>query len=302
MKPKPNLFIVGAPKCGTTTLHRILEQHPDICMSSFKEPHYFATDFDAPQYIRNERTYLNLFRQPDRKVVGESSPLYLYSDAAPHAIHKSNPDAKIIIAIRHPVDLVVSLHNALLANGKEDIKDLAEALELEQIRGQGKNLPRHCKPEIVVQYRTIARISERIRHYLEVFSPSQIFFCSLEELSKTPEQVLSEICNFLEIDNPNDDIVIDSFNSRKSVRSKFIQRMFVLTPFETKQRIKKLIPSPIIQFINQLNQSSKFDQVVDLETIEKLNLGFEQEVKALTELTGLCLTSTYQPSAAMQSK
>ena len=99
MKNRPNLFIVGAPKSGTTSLSESLKQHPDIFICTPKEPNFFNTDL-----IRNERInsaeYNNLFLEgASKKYRGESTPLYLMSKVAAKKIKKYSPGAKITIML-----------------------------------------------------------------------------------------------------------------------------------------------------------------------------------------------------------
>ena len=79
---KPDFFIVGAPKCGTTSLYYYLRQHPQIFMPDYKEPHFFGKDLNkiSDEFIYDEIKYLDLFKdaKPDQKI-GEASTFYLYS-------------------------------------------------------------------------------------------------------------------------------------------------------------------------------------------------------------------------------
>ena len=83
---RPDFFILGAPKCGTTALSEYLRRHPRVFVSRPKEPHYFCADFDyyyAPGQ-RTEEHYLRLFAEADEGhlAVGEASVWYLYSEDA----------------------------------------------------------------------------------------------------------------------------------------------------------------------------------------------------------------------------
>ncbi|MCP2728272.1 sulfotransferase family protein [Limnofasciculus baicalensis] len=102
---KPNLFVVGAPKCGTTSMHNYLGQHPEIFMSSPKELHYFSRDIDCfTGKIKELYNYLQLFDSAgNAKYIGESSPEYLYSEVASQQIKELCSDAKIIIMLRNPL-------------------------------------------------------------------------------------------------------------------------------------------------------------------------------------------------------
>jgi len=133
---KPDFFIVGAPKCGTTSMYHYLRQHDQIFMPDEKEPHYFGEDLKKrpDKFIDNEDEYLNLFKdaKPDQKL-GEASTFYLYSKSASREIKEYNPDAKIIIMLRNPIDFLNSLHSQLLFSGNEDEPDFEIAMELEEI-------------------------------------------------------------------------------------------------------------------------------------------------------------------------
>src|SRR5688572_20545105 len=103
---KPNLFLVGAPRCGTTALYTYLKAHPDVFMSPIKELHYFSTDLfqPAPQaIIRNEGDYMAMFAGAEgQRWVGEASPYYIYSATAPAAIKAFSPDARLVVTLRNP--------------------------------------------------------------------------------------------------------------------------------------------------------------------------------------------------------
>ena len=83
----PNLFIVGAPKCGTTAWVEYLRTHPDIFFPEFKDQCYFALDLPNFRLTRTEADYAALFAESgDAKVIGEASAMYLFSEAAAEAI------------------------------------------------------------------------------------------------------------------------------------------------------------------------------------------------------------------------
>ncbi len=125
---KPNLFIVGAPKCGTTAWYDYLRGHPDIFFPDVKEPSHFLTDFSAWPQVSDRAEYLRLFDESgDGRIIGEASPHYLYSDEAALNIREFNPDAKIIILVRDRADYLQSLYNEHLFNGVETIKDFRVA-------------------------------------------------------------------------------------------------------------------------------------------------------------------------------
>jgi Sulfotransferase family len=134
---KPNFFVVGTFKGGTTSIHRYLSQHPDIFMPALKEPRYFAYDPDNPDHrnadaerypVRSEEDYLDLFNGvAGERAIGEASPIYLDSPLAPGRIARFNPDAKIIVSLRDPISRAVSGYQMWVRSGKEH-RTMTEAL------------------------------------------------------------------------------------------------------------------------------------------------------------------------------
>src|SRR6056297_3072691 len=133
---KPNFFIIGAPKCGTTSMARYLGEHPDIFFSDPKEPNFFNTDFsDEYRKVTNIKDYLKLFRGADKyKRVGEGSVMYLFSKEAISNILEFNPKAKFIVMTRNEVEMFRSLHLQLLSSLEENEKDPEKAWRLQKER------------------------------------------------------------------------------------------------------------------------------------------------------------------------
>ena len=102
---KPNLFIPGAAKSGTTSLHNLLDQHPEICMSSVKEPGYWKNEkFKDFKNIEKEN-YLNLFMKSNHKIFGESTTAYMYYDSFINNINSNyKVSPKFIFILRNPID------------------------------------------------------------------------------------------------------------------------------------------------------------------------------------------------------
>ena len=120
----PNLFIVGAPKSGTTSLYEWLKEHPDVYMSPFKEPCYYARDLVWEQsgyYLRygvDRDRYARLFDDAGAaRRVGEASTRYLFSRDAPRLIAAETEDPRIVVLVRNPVDMIASLHAHKVASG-----------------------------------------------------------------------------------------------------------------------------------------------------------------------------------------
>ena len=225
---KPDFFIVGAPKCGTTSMYHYLRYHDQIFMPDKKEPHYFGKDLIkmSDEFIDNEDEYLNLFKvaKSDQKL-GEASTFYLYSKSAYKEIKEYNPDAKIIIMLRNPIDFLHSLHSQLLFSGNEDEPDFEIAMELEEERMKGNKLPKNIDMIDKIYYlEHVRRIPDRVNSYLDTFGNENVAVIILDDLHKNPGQCFIKILKLLHVDtNFTPDFSIQ--NPAKALRSLWIRNL-----------------------------------------------------------------------------
>ena len=209
----PNFFIVGAPRCGTSAMHEYLDAHPDVYMSWVKEPHYFCADLnDERDQNRGGRQdgwpivgleqYLWLFRNAgDAPVRGESSVLYLYSQAAAQQIAQFDPGAKILVMIREPVSFLRSLHSLLVYQGDETCHSFVGALDLEEDRRRGDRIPSLVRIPSIMWYSRMAAFSEQIRRYLECFPPEQVKVVVFDDFRGNTREVYADVLRFLGVDD-----------------------------------------------------------------------------------------------------
>lgn len=204
--PLPNFLIIGTAKAGTTSLYRYLAQHPQIYMSPIKEPNFFAlegqeVDFCGPgdeMYIKQFSVtdcggYEGLFEGVSSEVaVGEVSPLYLYSRAAPHCICSYAPETKLIVILRHPVERAYSAFLHLLRDEREPLGNFA-ALRVEEKRVQ-ENW------EHIWHYRGMGFYAAQLGRYYRHFSPEQIRVYLYESLQREPLALIADILRFLGVD------------------------------------------------------------------------------------------------------
>jgi hypothetical protein len=194
---KPNFFILGAPKCGTTSFAAWLEEHPRIYMSPTKEPHYFNTDHK--RYLNSLEGYERLFAgaTENHLAVGEASVWYLYSTAAVPNILAYNPAAKFIVILRNPIDMAPSLHEELVFTGREDVADFAGAWELQEQRRRGENLPRMVVEPKLVQYRDLCSLGQQVERLLDLVPRERVKVILLEDVAKDPAAVYRDVLRFL---------------------------------------------------------------------------------------------------------
>ncbi len=194
---RPNFFIVGAPKCGTTAWYEYLRSHPDIYLPAAKEPHYFCTDLPGFRWVQSESRYLELFAPAhSARAIGEASVQYLYSAQAAINIAAFDPRAKILIFLRQPAPFLHAYHQQLLRNLDEDVTDFARAWRLCAAPG-ARTVPRTCREPRLLDYRAAARFSEQVARYLRVFSPAQVMLVEFEQWTRQPRATYLEVLAFL---------------------------------------------------------------------------------------------------------
>ncbi len=221
----PNFFIIGAPKCGTTSLYEYLKDHPNIFMSPTKEPMYFDFDLKKPHPI-NFTAYQSLFSKADpniHKAVGEASTSYLYSEVAVSEILRNYPNAKFIVTLRNPVDFVQSWHSENVYNGHETILDLEKAWRAEHDRKAGNNIPVHC-PEIKkLFYSERGRFGDQIERLYLTVSKERVKVILFNDLISKTKETYEEVLEFLGV--PSDGRAsFEKLNENKILRSPRLQQ------------------------------------------------------------------------------
>jgi len=218
---KVNLFVIGAPKSGTTAICDYLSGHPKLCFSEPKEPKYFHTDFsNRHRYALNESDYQKCFKNlsEEHTVIAEGTVWYLYSAVAVKNILAYNPCAKFVVMLRDPVDLAYSLHSQLYYGGDEDEKDFAKAWRLQEQRGQGKNIPFKCRDAKSLQYGEIAKLGSQIRELLSVVDAKRVKFIVYDEFCNDPQSIYRELLEFVDLEY-DDRVEFPRINENRSRRS-----------------------------------------------------------------------------------
>lgn len=195
----PNFFIVGAPKCGTTALSVYLGAHPQAFMCVPKEPAYFALDFPTIRVVKHWSEYEKLFRDANEThlAVGEASTAYMHSEVAAAELRRQFPSARLLVMLRNPLDLVVSLHGQRLHDCDEDVADFALAWALCGDRRAGNKLPARCRERKMLLYDEAALLGLQLQRVLDVFPASQVRWWFHEDFSRDPARVYRETLSFL---------------------------------------------------------------------------------------------------------
>ena len=197
-----NFFVVGAAKSGTTALYNGLLGHPDVYLTTPKEPHFFAYLADPVAlghlYLDEaaaRRSYQALFAGVgDEAAVGDASTTNLVVAGAAEVIAREVPDARIVAVLRHPVDRAFSHWWHFRAAGGEDIADFAEALRQEEARAAAGRA-------FTYRYLGWGRYAGQLRPYVERFGRERVLVHLYDDLCADAGAVLRATFRFLSVDD-----------------------------------------------------------------------------------------------------
>ena len=198
MSRKPDFFIVGAPKCGTTALFRYLAAHPAVFVPELKEPNYFCTDVPWYDHIATLAEYEALFStaQP-HALTGEASVWYLYSKVAIGKVMAYNANAKIIVMLRNPIEAARSMHAYQWQTEQEDVGDFEQAWRLQKPRLEGQYLPPRWPYPHLKQYGAHYCYAPQVRRVLAQAPRTQCLFLLFEEFFADPSRQFAQVLEFL---------------------------------------------------------------------------------------------------------
>lgn len=192
----PDLFVVGAMKAGTTSLHRWLDAHPAVFMSRMKEPHFFAQVASvAPgTVVREEAAYLALFADAGAAtVLGESSTSYLWDERAAQRIAARVPDARIVAVLRDPVERAWSHYLMDVRYGHQSLSFLDALIEDREVA------PRRWGPGCHL-YIDLGMYARQLRRYFDAFGRERVLILEFDDLRVRTPALLGDVARFLGID------------------------------------------------------------------------------------------------------
>lgn len=205
--PLPDILVIGAPKAGSTAIHAALATHPDVFVSTPKEPKYFMCGDRPPprqygpgdahsrnEWIWQRDRYEALFADaPAGARLAESTPFYLWDTDAHRRIAATVPNAKLIAVVRDPVDRAQSNWAHLWCDGYEPVGDFVAAVGLEPERIGAGWAP-------FWRYVELGLYGRQLRHLYQHVPKEQVLVLRYRDLVDTPEATLEIVADFLHLD------------------------------------------------------------------------------------------------------
>ncbi len=200
----PDFFVVGAPRCGTTSLCRYLARNPQVCFSRPKEPHYFARiDHDpTPEEVR--RDYLDRYfahRTPQHRAAGEGSVSYLYLPHVIERILRLNPQARFITMVRNPLQMLPSYHQRMRFLLQEDVPDFDAAWAAEAARERGERVPGLCLDARLLLYSQVAQLGAQVQRLYGLVGRERAHVVVFDDLVADPLRVYRAALAFIGVDD-----------------------------------------------------------------------------------------------------
>jgi hypothetical protein len=279
---RPNLFIIGAAKCGTSALHEWLDSHAEISMSSVKEPGYFLEQHNRHPAIRqNARTeeaqlarYLGLFDNQNgpQKYWGASSTGYTQYPrhrGVPERIQQFCPNARLIYIIRDPIDRTIS-HYWWNVRFEGETRGLLQAV-MEDCR-----------------YTDVSYYAMQLKVWLKHFDQESIYTTTLEELHNEPKKSLVDLEYWLEVSPSAGAPVLPNANATPPVivapRSRMLENLRFSRFWST---AGPLVPGRLRRIARRLNSRLYSRSKSEEEAVEEHLRPIQQaQTEELGELLG----------------
>lgn len=291
----PNLFVPGAAKSGTSSLHDLLNLHPEISMSSNKEPHFWTIK-KIKEYTPEEiGLYLRIFDQKKAyKYYGESSTGYFYFSLFIenlNALKDHNP--KLIFILRNPIDRTYSHYCYLKSLGSEDDSFKEAVLK----NHQKEPHPEDLLPELIVKnYYQYSLYGKWLSRFYKSFDKNQIKIILFEDFKENQLQTLNECFDFLNLSRLDK---IPETKSNETVETKYpktYRKLRILTLSKNRYRdvIKHFFPKKFRRkykkkvseiFLNFTKTNKRYPKLAP-EQREWLYQLFKEDVALLKKTTG----------------
>lgn len=192
-KRKIDYLIIGAQKSGTTSLYEYLTAHLLIDSAKKKEVHYFNIN-----HQKGDKWYHQHFEWTKMHLQGEASPYYLFDDSVAAKVKTYNPNIKLIVILRDPIERAFSHYRMNVKLGAEDLSFM-DALNAEEERTKVNHALSPTNPRLIYSYKQRGLYSKQLDQWLKYFPKEQLMILKYEDFFKKPWDEVQEVYRFLEL-------------------------------------------------------------------------------------------------------
>jgi hypothetical protein len=291
----PDFILVGAPKCATGTIYELLGRRPGTFLAP-KDLYFFGSDLVTTQHRLSAAEYgAQLEAAPPGAKLGDASVGYLCSERAAGEIYAFAPEARIVIALRNPLDAIPSLHRHCLYYGIEEIEDLGEALAAEEERSRGRRLPRRCAHPWMLRYAHVYRYADQVRRYFDAFGRARCHVVVYDDFRADPEAAMDALCSFLGLPPAGPGTAPDAgppaglrVNRARRARSRRLSALVTDPPAAARRVVRSLTPQSLRRRVAAgvlaANTAGAARPDVDPQLRAELAARFAGEVGQISEL------------------
>ena len=301
----PEFIIVGAAKCGTTALYTYLAGHPEVAMSSRKEPCFWSPDVPrAGPRLKAREDYDALWAGAAPGALrGEASTAYIESRVAVEAILMARPDARLIAMVRNPVEMAAARHAEMLNHYQEDVASFEVAWRLQDARRRGERLPPECAEPQTLQYAQVACIGDLLERFIDAAPEEQRLVILFDDLAADPAAVYLKTLRFLGLrdDGRREFVCVRGNRNLRSPQLAAVHRSIpsrlgpLYAPARAAARRLGISPSAIINRLNvQSGPRPPLRPTFEAELIEI----FRPQVDKVAALLGRNLSHWSRPATA----
>ena len=206
----PDFLIIGAQKCGTTSLYTYLEQHPCVIPAFRKELNFFDLGFGRGTIWYRAYFPTLFYKQQIEKVnrqnaiTGEATPQYLFHPLAPERVATTLPNIKLIVLLRNPVDRAYSHYNHEKVRGRESLSfEDAMKAEKERLRKEKEKMLEdknyQCLEYLYFSYLSRGIYVEQLKNWMNFFPKEQFLILKYEDFVDDPPGVFKQVLDFLKL-------------------------------------------------------------------------------------------------------
>jgi hypothetical protein len=251
-------------------------------MPDVKEPQFFAEDICGEQRVATTiAEYLSYFADASTKAIGEASTCYLASSRAPYSIKDFCPEARIIVMLRNPIDVMYALHSERVFDGMEHIRDFAVAQESKETRRWRSGC---FKGQEVVRlsYREITRFSQQVAKFFEVFGRSNVHIVLYEDFSGNTALAYRDVLAFLGV-RPDAECSFDVVHANRKIRSTTVQDLLRKPPESVHSLVRAVLPGTVRRSLGKYlsHQNIKFQPRPALDPVLKKRLVAEYKSEVI---------------------